>query len=173
MLLSSKETNSPCFSAGQAKVQMLLPKDVSIFEQQKGAVLILFLRFPREIYEPSCLTGAASCMQSRQEDCGHTPAFQSRKLMCTYSRVLPGARSGTRSWRQAKGSHLPLGRAVQPRTAWAPAVCSTPAHRWSTQTGWWRLPCQWSQLSSSEDLRQNRKARIKWRWWHPNRTCSC
>lgn len=57
---------------------------------------------------------------------------------------------------EAKGSHLPLGRAAQPRTAWAPAVCSSPAHQWSTQTRWWRLPCQWSQLSSSADLKKEK-----------------
>lgn len=62
---------------------------------------------------------------------------------------------------KANGSHLPLGRAAQPRTAWAPAVCSSPAHQWSTQTGWWRLPCQWSQLSSYADLKEKEKSKTK------------
>lgn len=56
---------------------------------RKVLQLDLFLSFPREICEPSCLTGVAGCMQSRQEDCGHTPALQSRKLMCTYSWGCP------------------------------------------------------------------------------------
>lgn len=58
-------------------------------------------------------------------------------------------------------AYLPWEREVQQHTASDHAPDSSPAHLWSSRTGWWKRPCLWSWRSFSEGLQSTQPTLFK------------